>query len=433
MPYMLSQRLNLNFARSFVFAVGLCTALGPAFAAKSSTPPGDTLLVMNKPGTNVNYFRERLKKRGLVIVRELRCKKDAYSVFEVRPTASSAKVALQGLKAAAAQTGDVDLEAAEIKFKSTFQQCVPSINDPEYSTQWYLQSIKYSEMRCILDAFSKVQNKPRITMIDSGVDPINGELVDLQQFNFVGGQNGVSEAPVDLTSNNHGTGTSGVAAATTNNATNVASPASHDKATSITMCRTSDGVTVDTTDVLNAMLWCVDNQSTRGGPSVINLSVNAVPPATYNASTVVQAIAKSAASQGDLFVNAAGNTNDLDASKANKNFRVVVGIDENDMRWVDTSVNPVRGSVFGKFKAAAPASNILHLVQNSAPVTGTSSGTSLSAPIWSGSIAMLMSFIPTLTAPKADKLLMSTGTKTPEQYVKPNLYQAVIKGLKLKP
>lgn len=423
-------RLFERVSLASIIVVG--TMLAPqAVLAYKKIPPGQSLLIMNKPHTDVEKFRERLKKRGLTIINEVRCKTDAFSVFEVQPRSGSVKTALAGVQT----SGDVDLEGAEVKFKSEFQQCVPSINDSDYANQWYLQSLKYSEMRCVLDAFSKTQViKPRITMIDTGIDPYAGELVDIQQYNFFGGANGTaSEAPFDPGFNGlkHGTATSSIAASTTNNGIHLASPGSHDKAVSITMCRVTDGNTLDTLDVIRAMTWCVDNQVTRGGPSAINMSVNAAPPATYNSSSVVQGIAKSAAKQGDLFVNGAGNTNDLDPSKPNKNFRVVMGIDENDMRWVNTSLNPVRGSVFGKFKAACPASNILFLVPPNS--TGTNSGTSLSGPIWAGSIAMLMSFDPSLTAPKADKLLLKTGTKTPDKWVKPNLNLAVIKALKLKP
>jgi len=400
----------------------------PASAYKR-IPPGQSLLVTNKPHTDANKFRERLQKRGFIVVNEIRCKSDSFTVFEVQPKSGSVKAALAGVQS----SGDVDLEGAEVKFKSAFQQCVPSINDPEYAGQWYLQSLKYSEMRCILEAFSKVQVvKPRITIIDSGIEPYVGEFVEIQQFNFFGGANGTSEAPVDPISSKHGSAVASVAATTTNNSIRLASPGSFDKTVSITMCRTTDGVTpLDTTDVIRAMVWCVDNQTARGGPSAINLSIFSDPvadPPSYNGSPAVQAIAKSAAKQGDLFVACAGNTNNIDPSKPNKNFRVIIGLDELDNRWI-AGVNG--GSVYGKFKAACPAKDILFLSPPNS--TRIASGTSFAAPLWSGSIALLMSLEPSLTALKADKLLLQTGTKTSQKYIKPNLNLAVIKGLKLKP
>jgi hypothetical protein len=410
-----------------VSALGLTLFLAlnqECFAASNS----NSLLVMSKAGGNTSQFKERLRKRGLVIVKEVPCRTGRFSVFVVRPSSGTASVALQSLRASA----DEDLEGADRLFESRFQQCVPSINDPNYTSQWYLQDIKYSEARCLLDAFSKVQSEPRMTSIDSGIIPIGNELQagKITQYNFVDPATGQPESPVDLVANHHGTATTSVSSATTNNAELIAGTGSHDKSMRITMCRISDGVTINTLDVIKAMVWCVDNQSLRGGPGVINLSINAAPPETYNYSSVVQGIAKQAAKQGDLFVNGAGNTDNLDASKPSKNFRVVMGLGQDGTRWRDLSSG--RGSVYGAFKSAAPAENILFLQSNSSPFTGSNSGTSLSAPIWSGAIAMLMSFDPKLTAIKADKLLLKTATKTPDGYYKPNLYEAVIKGLKLK-
>ncbi|MBX9669069.1 MAG: S8/S53 family peptidase [Candidatus Obscuribacterales bacterium] len=384
---------------------------------------------MSRPGRNADQFKERLKNRGLTIVREVKCKKASFSVFEVQPRSGTANVALKVLQA----SGDVALDSAELKFKSVFQQCVPTISDPNYPGQSYLQSMKYSEMDCILDAFSVTQViKPRVTLIDSGIKPIAGELVDVRQFNFYNGAKGVEEAPFDPSPNTHGTSVSSVAASTTNNATFLASASSHDQSVKITMCRTTDGTALNTADIVDAMTWCIDHQSERGGPGVINLSINAAPPNSFNASPVIQGIAKAASKEGDLFVNGAGNFNVLDASKPTKSFRVIVGLDENDHRWVD-GVDPNKGSVFGNFEAACPCTNILFLTGGTPTTTSSSTGTSLATPMWSSAIALLMSLNPKLDAPKADKLLLKTGTKTSDGYVKPDLRAAVIGALKLKP
>ncbi len=412
---------------TFIIAlvVGTLVQQQAALAASSA----DSLLIMSRPGGNVEQFKQRLNKRGLTIVREVKCKKAAFSVFEVLPRSGSARTALQGVQT----SGDVDLGSAEVKFKSVFQQCVPSINDPNYPGQSYLQSMKYSEMDCILDAFSKTQvTQARITLIDSGIKPITGELVNIRQFNFFGGTKGVEESPFDPSPVTHGTAVSSVAASTTNNATFLASPASHDQNVKITMCRTTDGTALNTTDIIDAMTWCIDHQNERGGPGVINLSINAAPPNTFNASPAMQGIAKEASKFGDLFVNGAGNTNNLDDSKPTKSFRVIVGLNENDSRWVD-AVDPNKGSVFGKFKAACPCTNVLFLTGATPTTTASNTGTSLATPMWSSAIALLMSLNPALDAPKADKLLLKTGTKTAEKYVKPDLRAAVIDALKLKP
>jgi len=396
-------------------------ALAPTAAhAYEKVPPGQSLLVMNRSQTNAEKFKERLKNRGFRIVNEVRCKKDGWSIFEVKHASDRIDAALARIR----NSGDIDLEGAEVKTACRFTQCTPAINDPEFASQLTIQQIDFGEMTCLLDAKSLSQvQQPRFTLIDSGVSPITNEMTTIQQFNFAGGANGTVDA-VPFDSGIHGTGVASVACATTNNANLLAGVASHAGQTvKVVCCRISnDGASIDQLDVDRALAWCVDNQSARGGPGVINLSIQNNP--TYNASPVVQGIAKSLAKQGDLLVNGAGNSPIEDPSKSKKGIRRVAGLDETDSLWVN--------STFGPFEAAAPCVNV-RIYDKGTSAAGFRTGTSLASPTWAGAVALLMSLSPKLDAIKADKLLFKTGAETEEGYVKPDLRAAIIKALKLKP
>ena len=399
-------------------------------ARAASSSEGVTLLVMSRRGSDAEQFKARLTQQGLTVLREARCITYAYSIFEVLPNSGDAPAALRSVQAAK----DGDLAAAEMKFDSVLSGCTPDINDPDFDAQWHLQAMNFDEMHCLLDAHGVTQTvQPRITLVDSGIKAIKKELNkgQIREFNFVGGVNGVEDDVfVDGVTNQHGTAVTSVAAATTNNDTFLASPASFNKQVKITMCRVAENDVIDTMDVLDAMVWCVDNQALRGGPGVINLSINSTELPTYNGSSIVQGIAKDAFQQGDLFVNGAGNTNFEDPSPKAKHFRVIVGLDETDMRW-DEGVG--EGSVYGAFKAAAPCTDILFVVANAKATLLTGTGTSLAAPNWSSCIALLMSLKPNLTAPKADKILFKTGKKTGDGYRLPDLREAVNNVLELEP
>ncbi len=319
---------------------------------------------MSRPQCDVDKFKERLQKRGLVIVNEIRSTTEGYGIFEVQSIKGTAQSALINVR----NSADVDLEAAEIKFASKPNACVPSINDPEFVSQLFLQQLNFSEMRCLLDAMNITQIvQPRITIVDSGVKPITNEMTNITQFNFASEANGLPEAAFDA--GFHGTAVATIAGAATNNGVLYTGISSHSNpSVKITSLRTSnDGNTIDTLDVLRALTWCVDNQAARGGVGVINLSINSSTLPTYNGSTVVQGIAKSLAKHKDLLVNGAGNTPMLDPSKQFKFIRRVGGIDENDIYWTS--------STYGPFKSVAPSVHIrTHNTLTGAP--GYGDGTS---------------------------------------------------------
>ncbi len=400
-------------------------------AHASVTGADRSLLVMTRPHADIAAFKERLAGRSLIVLRDVHCEKYGYAIFQVRPNRGDANAALESLHS----SKDADLAVAEPTFDSGLAGCVPDIDDPGFNEQWNLESLNFDEMRCLLESHGVIQKtQPRVTLIDSGILAIKKEMNKsrIRAFNFVGGAGGVEEDVfVDGYSNRHGTAVASIAAAMTNNGKFLASPASCDKPVTITMCRVAENNDIATMDVLEAMTWCVDNQTIRGGPGVINMSVQSFGLPTFNGSSVVQEIAKSAYKQGDLFVNAAGNENLNDPSSVTKHFRVITGLDDTEMRWDDEDV----GSNYGAYKAAAPCTEIPCLAPSAKAAFSIyhGTGTSFAAPSWASSIALLMSLKPNLSAPKADKIIFKTARKTAEGYRIPDLRDAVNKVLELEP
>lgn len=405
----------------YLFSFFILLSVFPQIAQAKRIPAGQSVLIMSRPNVDIDKFKTRLQKRGLMVVNEIRSKTEHYVILEVQPRSGSVKSALYSVK----NSADPDLSTAEIKFASKLNQCVPSINDPEFANQLNLQQINFSEMRCLLEAKNVSQvAQPRLTIIDSGCTPVSNEWTNITQFNFVGGLDGVPEAAGDPQV--HGTAVAAIAAATTNNGILLAGVASHTApSVALTCCRVSNAAgQIDTIDVIRALNWCVDHQAERGGPSAINLSLQSFGLPTYNGSELIQDIAKMLSKHKDILINAAGNDPIEDPSKSKKTIRRVGGIDENDMYWTQ--------STYGPFKAVAPSVNV-RTYSNAISTAASGSGTSYAAPHWSGAIALLMSLEPKLTPAKADQLLYKTGKETSQGYIVPDLRAAVIKALKLKP
>ncbi|MBS2004576.1 MAG: S8 family serine peptidase, partial [Cyanobacteria bacterium SZAS LIN-5] len=281
-------------------------------------------------------------------------------------------------------------------------------NDPDSPQQYALGIMSFSSALNLIGNHQR--QTPRFTIVDTGVSLVHGELVNVHQYNFVNGANGTPEPPFD--SGIHGTAVCGTGAATTGNRTLIAGVGTSNLPVNVTSCRISnDGSAINTLDVINAFLWCIDNQRLRGGAGPINVSLASTTPPSYNGSSVVQDIAHALRDQGDLLVLGSGNTGTEDPSPE-LYARRVAATDENNQ------LAPF--SVFGPFHAAAPGVNIIII-----PSLAYASGTSLSTPYWAGSITLLQSLNPRLNAVQADTILYNTATITSAGYHIPNIFKAV--------
>ncbi len=378
-----------------------------------------TIIVCTQAGGDVASAKKTLTDAGCTIVSEITCTTGNFSILEVRPNNGDVNGAVSKFSG----TVDPNILSAEAKFQSKAQwfcwpprpTCVP--NDPDYPSQYALANMNWNDARCTMRLLGISQRAyPRITLVDSGCNKIvaGDEMVNVQQFNFAGGPNGVPEATFDP--GIHGTAVIGIAGARTNNSTFISGVASHNLPVKVTSCRVSnDGVAIETIDVIRAMVWCVDHQVERGGPGIINLSVNSFGLPKYNGSPVFQEIGRLARKQGDLFVNASANEGLVDPSPE-KNLRRILALDENNM------VAPFSNT--GPFKGAAPG--VLIATFDSPNTIAFGTGTSFACPNWAGTCALLMSLQPRMNAVRADQIVYNTADNTPEGYKLPNVNKAVI-------
>lgn len=387
----------------------------------SAEAANDTVLVCTQAGGDVASAKKSLTDAGCTILSEVPCVTGGFSILQVRPNNGDVNGAI------AKFNGQVDpnILSTEATFQSRLigffnwpprPSCVP--NDPEYPDQWALSAMNWNDARCTLKLLGIGQRGPaRVTLIDSGNNLITEgeEMTNIRQYNFAGGATGTAETPFD--SGVHGTAVSSIMAARTHNSTFISGASSHNLPVKVTCCRISnDGASIDTMDVLRAMTWCVDNQNLRGGPGVINVSINNPTLPTFNGSAVIQEIAKAARKQGDLIVNGSGNSGLVDPTPE-QYLRRVQAYDENNQVAAFSNTGP--------FKAGAPGTNISVVTGTPAAIMNAS-GTSLSGPYWAAGIAFLQSFVPWTNAVRLDNILYQTCDTTPQGYKIPNYNRAVV-------
>ncbi len=379
-----------------------------------------TILVCTQAGGDVQAAKDTLTAAGCTVIGEVPCQSGNFSILQVIPNNGNVAAAVAKFNGSI----DANILSAEATFQSRSQfffwpprpTCTP--NDPDYPSQYALPAMNWNDARCTLRLLGITQRAyPRVTVIDTGTNMVTpgDEMTSIQQFNFVGGLNGVSEAPLD--SGVHGTACASIMAARTNNANFISGGASYNLPVKITACRVSnDGETIDTLDVLRAMTWCVDHQRDRGGPGVINLSINSTALPTYNGSSVVQAIAQAARKQGDLIVNGSGNLGVVDPSPE-KYLRRVMAYDQDN--------NVASFSNTGPFKAGAPGVDIAVIAGNPAS-TLFGDGTSFSGPNWGSAICFLQSFVPWSNPVRLDNIVYQTADNTAQGNKIPNFNRATI-------
>ncbi|MBX9951714.1 MAG: S8 family serine peptidase [Candidatus Obscuribacterales bacterium] len=382
------------------------------FACSTSANAADeSLIVCTKAKAKVDAVRAELTSLGCTILSEIPFKKGKFTIFQVQPTGDiSATVALiYKIKG---------ISSVERTPQSTFQASgFCGVNDPDFPSQYGLQTVKWTDAICTMKLLGIGQRAiPRLTLIDSGCAKVNSgdEMNDVTQFNFVDGANGVPEFAFDAEV--HGTAVCAIVGAKSDNANYIAGVGSHTLPVKIVSCRTSNGLTFRTIDVISAMVWCVDNQAARGGPGVVNISVNSFGLPKYNGSFVIQEIARNARLQGDLFVNASGNDSLVDSSPE-RFMRRVLALDENNLLASFSNTGP--------FKAAGPGVMIATFDSPNSIAFGT--GTSFASQFWTGAICLLQSLNPALNAVDADAIVYRTAYTTTEGYKVPDIQKAVLR------
>lgn len=292
--------------------------------------------------------------------------------------------------------------AGDIEFAELNIIPVPDLipNDPLFSQEWHLPKINAPQA---WDATSG--SGATIAIIDSGVDASHPDLKD----NLVSGWN--------LCDNNsdtgdwgleggHGTLSAGAAAAVGNNASMIAGAAFSAKIMPLRI--NSPAGCVGTLDIFaSAIIYAADHSA-----KIANISYGCGANCDLSNTNTIKAATAYMKSKGGLTVFSAGNYGSSIPGRANNPDAIVVAA-------TDASDNRASWSNYGSsVDIAAPGENILSTAPGGSIVSGN--GTSLAAPITAGTLALIWSANPSLTADQARQVLFSSakdlGTSGWDQY-----------------
>ncbi|WP_144141593.1 S8 family serine peptidase [Paraburkholderia sp. BCC1884] len=319
-------------------------------------------------------------------------------------------------------------------------QMVP--NDPEYTRQWGLTSNLTNAYRFYgiraEGAWDKASGTGVVmAAVDSGItshSDLNANI--LPGYNFASPNRGGDGSDPGITTETwctadtwHGTHVAGIMGALTNNGSGIAGLAPGAKTVPVKVLNACG--TGLTSDIADGIVWAAGG-SVPGVPAnphpakIINLSLGGLGACE---NTMQNAI-NSAVSQGAIVVAAAGN-NGADAanfSPANCFNVVNVGaISANGAKWVNSNFGTI-------VDIAAPGDNIWSTYNNGTRVPGSEgyaymSGTSMSAPMVSGVMALVQSVAPrTLNTAEMRTLLQRSVQPfppgQPDQPVGPGILDA---------
>jgi thermitase len=223
-----------------------------------------------------------------------------------------------------------------------------------------------------------------IAILDSGIDPDHLDLAAklVPGFNFWDNNDDTRDVF------GHGTEVAGVAAAITDNGTDVAGVAWECGLMPVRVTNTDGFASLFA--IAQALAWAVDN-----GAKVINLSFAGIhsSPALDTGLAYVR-------SQGGLTVAAAGNGGGLDSSPDHSDVVSVAATTASDVRASWSSYGPY-------VDLAAPGAS-LRATKNGGGAVGVS-GTSFSSPVVAGVAALVWSVDPSLTPAEVESLLEATA------------------------
>ncbi|MES2071420.1 MAG: S8 family serine peptidase [Pseudomonadota bacterium] len=223
-----------------------------------------------------------------------------------------------------------------------------------------------------------------IAILDSGVDPTHPDLVP----NLVAGYNFYDNNTNTADVNGHGTAVAGAAAAASNNGIGVAGVAGQAKIMPVRIADANAYAYYST--IAQGLTWAADH-----GARVANISYGGVA-----GSPSIQSAAQYMKSKGGLVVVSAGNNGINETTAPTTTMIPVSATDSNDAlaSW----------SSYGSFVAvSAPGVAIWSTSNGSA--YGQHSGTSFSAPITAGAVALAMSANTTLDGTQVESMLYSTA------------------------
>lgn len=254
-------------------------------------------------------------------------------------------------------------------------------NDPSYSSQWFLPNIKADQ------AWNLTTGSPNVivAVLDTGCDPTHPDLVP----NYVAGWNFYDNNSNTSDVYGHGTAVAGCVGAAGGNGLGIASVSWNSRLMPLRVTDTTGYAYYST--IASALNYAADH-----GAKIANISFSGV-----QGSASIQSAAQYMYSKGGLTVCAAANDG-VDPGFSANSYLINVSA-------TDSSNNRASWSDFGNFiTVAAPGVNIYTTTNGGG--YGAWNGTSFSAPITCGVLAMIWAANPGLTNGQVQNILTSTAT-----------------------
>ncbi len=249
-------------------------------------------------------------------------------------------------------------------------------NDPIYSSQWHLPMIQAPI------AWDSTQGEGiTVAVLDTGVDSNHPDLQD----HMTEGRNSVSGNSDTADIHGHGTAVAGTIGAVLNNSTAVAGVAGNVSLMPIRISNRSDGFAY-ASDIAAGLTWAADQ-----GARVANISY----ALTGTGSTVTNG-ANYFRNSGGIVVVSAGNDGNNPGVSEDPSMITVSATTQSDVRasW----------SNYGNFVDIAAPGDFIYTT-NRGGGTGPWSGTSFSAPVAAGVVALIMAQNPNLSPVEVEAVL----------------------------
>ncbi len=371
----MSARKNTGFeaGKRFVHAavaaaalVALGASTGVASAQGAEAYASGRILVMPRAGLSEQAVGRIMRENGAQPGRRLG--KSHLRIVDV--PAGSERAVMERL------ARHPHVKFAELDFK------VPAAlvtNDPYAASQWHIPNTRAPA------AWETSQGMGvTIAVLDGGVLATHVDL----KANLLPGYNAYDGSSVTTDINNHGTAVAGTAAAVLNNGVGVSGVAGAAKIKPIRI--TDYSGTAWYSSIANGIIYAADQ-----GIRVVNCSY-----VFLWGNSSVQSAGNYLKNKGGLLVVSAGNNGVNENAAATSSMIVVSATDANDQR-------PSWSSFGSMVSVAAPGVGIWTTASNGA--YESASGTSFSAPVVAGVIALMMSTNPSLSSTQIESLLFSSS------------------------
>ena len=266
-----------------------------------------------------------------------------------------------------------NIEFAELDLLNVLEETIP--NDPYYSSAWHLPKINAP-----LAWDASTGSNVVVAVLDSGIDASHPDLGSrlLGGFNTVDNTNNTSDIA------GHGTKVAGVIGAISNNGIGVASIAWDTQILPVRVSNQSSG-SAYTSDLAEGVIWAADN-----GAHIVNASY------ALTSSSSVNSAANYLRDKGGLMVVSAGNDGAEWTFGDSANLISVSATSSSDSKtsW----------SSYGSFvDVSAPGASIYTTANGSG--YASVSGTSFSAPLTAGVLALIKSANWNLTPTQMENIL----------------------------